>query len=99
MALILLDGNTIMTEVSDDDLRIFRLAIDEALESGEDTEMMLETQTVEIIMNPKVIETEQTVDLRYEVERALQVRGGSLATREKPEGRKMYRHILPKLDD
>ena len=81
MALILLDGNTIMTEISDDDLRIFRLAIDEALESGEDTEMMLETQTVEIIMNPKVIETEH-------IPKSL-----------KPEGRKMYRHILPKLND
>lgn len=52
MALILLDGDTIINDVSSDDLRILRGAIDEALNFGEDIEVQLESQSLEIIMNP-----------------------------------------------
>ena len=56
MALILLDGDTVIKDMSTDDLRQLELGINEAIDTGEDTEIALEGQTVEIIMNPGAME-------------------------------------------
>jgi hypothetical protein len=56
MALLLLDGDTIVKDLSVEDLKVLGLSLEEAIESGEDTEANLEGQTLEIVMNPGAME-------------------------------------------
>ena len=56
MALIMIDGQTIAKNLSEDDLRLMSECLSNAVESGEDSEIHLENSTFEVVVHEEAAE-------------------------------------------